>query len=196
MVFRGIIAVGFGIFLCACPETNTLSGAVVLDAGAEDVAVDDGVFDCDSCIGDAPFCDWQSQRCVGCLMNAHCGGDTPICDPVDYSCVGCRVNMGFEDCDGHSCNVFTRQCTDTKNGSLSECRPCVSDEECGYGDYSSVLRCVPMEEQGVVTGHYCLRDEVLGPNSGCRYTYSTHRYTTSLGGVTATYCFPDPADGC
>ncbi len=192
LVLVGAVASG----LVGCTESNPLVEVQVVDSGTVENRPDAEAFSCEPCSRDNLLCDEVHDRCVGCLSNADCGWEGPLCDPADQTCVQCRVNLGFSDCDGMSCNALTRECTDTPRRSVGNCGRCVADEECRGDDRDGSFRCVAVRVQGTLKGHFCLMDQGLRHSPSCPSSVGFPQEATSLGGVSATYCFPDPAVGC
>ncbi len=186
-IFFGLLTVAsIATVYVACEETREAPGYV-----------DEN---CNGCKDDPskPLCDKATRTCYACTTNDECGtrdANKSICVTgaalTDNKCVQCTADTEAAKCAGNSCNMQTNECTQTALASLGFCQPCLADSECKtmLGD-GSKLRCVTMEYKNSTHGTYCLVDKSTAPAQACPPRSPDPKETASLGGTSATYCFP------
>jgi len=128
----------------------------------------------------------ESGACVECERNDDCDhiAGKGVCD--GGTCVQCTI-ADETACAGKSCNPATNACTNTAVGSVSTCKPCLTDSECvGGAQADPDARCVPMEFQGAARPRgFCLRRAV----KTCGRPYTIAISSPSLSGAPSeNYC--------
>ncbi len=136
-----------------------------------------------------------SNECIACTSDPGCSHltATPVCDEARGTCVACTTDTEATRCGANACIVATGVCGSVARNSRDTCDSCQADSECVTG-----RRCIDHVFGGSSVGTFCFLDAA----GGCGDTdmtlrpYSTRMEAMSLGGITATYCFPPATTTC
>lgn len=152
------------------------------------------VVDSDCTSAENPVCNTGTGLCGGCTASTQCGtrfSGKPTCDVGSGDCVACTPTTEEADCVTRACDPEALTCTGAAFNTLGLCQACVSDRECGSGSgFMGTLKCVPTNFGSTFHGNYCLYDRSTRAGMTCPNTTTSQTAVASVGGVTATYCFP------